>query len=221
MSSRQSEKEQRKAERLEREQELSAQARRQRLLRRAGGSALGLVAIGAVIAAVALGGGGARSDSAKAEQLLASSKAAFGQHYQTLDQRRKAARIPTMMDTMSSSVHVHPRIAVWVDGKPMLVPANIGIDPTKDGMQMAGLHTHDSSGTIHVEGVVHTTLGQFFAIWGVPFSADRLGLYRAAGAKRMRMWVNGKPSGAFGQLELLGGQRITVSFGTDPKAPAS
>jgi len=103
----------------------------------------------------------------------------------------------------------------------MPVPANIGIDPTKDGMQMAGLHTHDSGGTIHVEGVAHATLGQLFAIWGVPFSAEQLGPYRTAGAKRVRMWVNGRPSNAFGALKLADGQHIAVSFGSDPRAPAS
>src|SRR5205807_6996529 len=125
----------------------------------------------------------------------------FGQHYKAVDQRRKAAGIPTMMDTMNSSVHFHPQLALWVNGKRMPVPANIGIDPTKDSMQMAGLHTHDTSGTIHVEGApAGVTLGRFFDVWGVPFSARQLGPYRASGAKKVRMWVDGKPSRAFGNL---------------------
>ena len=38
------------------------------------------------------------------------------------------------------------------------------------------------------------TLGQFFEVWGVPFSKTQLGPYHARGGKVMRMWVDGKPS---------------------------
>lgn len=152
---------------------------------------------------------------------MARSEAPFGQHYRTLEQRRNAAGIPTMMDTMNSSVHLHPQVALWVDGKRMPVAPNIGIDPTKDGMQMAGLHTHDSSGAIHAEGAASATLGQFFQVWGVPLSPGQLGPYRAAGAKKVRMWANGKPSRAFGGLVLADGQRTTISYGADPKPPAA
>ena len=84
---------------------------------------------------------------------------------------------------------------------------------------MAGLHTHDASGTIHVEGVSGPRLGQFFAIWGVPLSARQLGPYRAAGDNAVRMWVDGKPSTAFGQLKLADRQRIVVSFGPKNAPP--
>lgn len=213
-------KEQRKAERLARQRQMSAAQDRRRLIRRAGGAVLGVGAVGAVVVAAALGGGDARPSVGESKQLVAGSQVVFGQHYQTLDQRRKLARVPTMMDTMSSSVHFHPLISVWVDGKQMPVPANIGIDPTKGVMQMAGLHTHDASGTIHVEGVDHATLGQFFAIWGVPFPASQLGPNQSVGARQVRMWVKGKPSTAFGGLQLVDGQHIVVSFGNNLNAPA-
>jgi len=118
------------------------------LLCRVGLPVLGVIALGAGVAAC--GGVGATSHT-RNKQLTTRSEAAFGQHYPSMAKRRNAASIPTMMDTMSSSVHFHPRLSVWIKGKQMAVPANIGIDPTQDGMQMAGLHTHDSSGTIHVE----------------------------------------------------------------------
>jgi hypothetical protein len=80
-------------------------------------------------------------------------------------------------------------------------------------MQMAGLHTHDDSGTIHVEGLQHATLGQFMTIWGVALSARRLGSYRGNGKVGVRMWVDGKPSQAFGALALADGQQIVISYG--------
>lgn len=151
---------------------------------------------------------------------VGTSSSPFGQHYASLVRRRKAVHLPTMMDTMSSPVHVHPLLRVVIDGKSITVPANIGIDPRQDPMQMAGLHTHDTSGTIHVEGVDHARLGQFFAVWGVPLHADRLGPYRATADKRVRMWVDGKPSTAFGALPLADGQHIVLTYGTDPNPPA-
>jgi hypothetical protein len=120
---------------------------------------------------------------------VASAAGPFGPHYAGLDARREAAHVPTMMQTMNSRVHFHPLLAVYVDGKRITVPADIGIDPKRDSMQMAGLHTHDASGTIHVEGVEHATLGQFFRIWGVALSSTRLGPYRAGGGDAVRLWL--------------------------------
>ena len=73
---------------------------------------------------------------------------------------------------------------------------------------MAGLHTHDDGGTVHNEGQADATLGQFFAVGGVPFSKDRLGPYRAGEDGVVQLWVNGKPSTAFGSLRLADGQGL-------------
>lgn len=54
---------------------------------------------------------------------------------------------------------------------------------------------------------------------GVPFSRERLGPYRAEGEDVVRMWVDGKPSQAFGNLELADGQQIVVSFGASNVLP--
>jgi hypothetical protein len=65
------------------------------------------------------------------------------------------------------SHHVHTYVGVFVDGEPEVVPAGIGID--NDGHRIAGLHTHDCSGTVHLEaeGPIELTLGQFADAWGV------------------------------------------------------
>jgi len=199
MSSRTIEKEQRRQERLERERQLAVQQRRSRLRRR-GLAALGAAGTVALVVALAALGGGGGGSSAEASGPL-------GTHYAGLSSRRTAAGVPTMMQTMSSSVHFHPRLRVVVDGRPIAIPAGIGIDPSQDPMQMAGIHTHDSSGTIHVEGMPDATLRQFFAVWGVPFSASRFGQYEGA---HVRVLVNGKPSGSYGSLRLADGQQIEI-----------
>jgi hypothetical protein len=206
VSSRAAEKERRRAEREERERQLASAARRTRMRNRALAAGLGVAAIGAAVGLLVAGGGDSNAP-------VATTPGPFSQHYPGLEARRTAARVPTMMDTMNSRVHFHPLLAVYVDGKRVDVPANIGIDPSRDSMQMAGLHTHEEPGVIHVEGVERATLGQFFAVWGVALSPTRLGPYRANGAKTVRMWVDGKSSKAFGALRLADRQRVVVSYG--------
>jgi hypothetical protein len=170
----------------------------------------------AAIAAVIVSGGGSKSMDMT---VAAAPSGPFSQHYAGLTQRRQAAHVPTMMDTMKSGVHFHPLLKIYVNGKQIRMPANIGIDPTQDAMQMAGLHTHDTTGTIHVEGVPRARLSQFFAVWGVPLSARQLGPYRAGTNDAVRMWVDGKASSAFGHLKLADGQHILVSFGPSTAPP--
>jgi hypothetical protein len=80
-------------------------------------------------------------------------------------------------------MHSHVSLNVTIDGKPIIVPSSIGItqagifaDPSlfadhsldKYGMEgMSPLHTHDSSGLIHVESniVRNYFLGEFLDIW--------------------------------------------------------
>jgi hypothetical protein len=215
VSNRLAEKERRRSERAARDLRHAADAERARRLRFGGAVALVLLLIAALAAAIGIGGPGhegktpARSASAQP----------FGQHYAGLEARRLRAGVPTMMQTMNSRIHFHPQLSVFVDGRQVPVPANIGIDPTRDPMDMAGLHTHDTSGTIHVEGAPHATLDKLFAIWGVPFSAHRLGPYRSRGRRTVRLWVDGRPSSAFGSLKLADGQSIVVSYGADARPP--
>jgi hypothetical protein len=85
---------------------------------------------------------------------------------------------------------------------------------------MAGLHTHDASGTIHVENASDPTLGQFFAIWGVPLSEQQLGPNRATGSEGTRMWVDGEPSTALGNLVMEDGEEIVIAFGDERQLPS-
>lgn len=90
-------------------------------------------------------------------------------------------------------MHIHPKLSMTVDGKDTPVPKNIGIDSSlwKDrsldqyGMQgMSSLHTHDASGTIHVESNEQRdyTLGNFLDVWGMNFDG-----------KTVKMTVSGTP----------------------------
>lgn len=134
--------------------------------------------------------------------------------YEDLEQRREAAGVSTMGDPADPDAHLHPKLSLYADGEPIQIPVNIGIDPTKSGEEMASLHTHETDGTIHMEGMSEATLGQFFQVWGVPFSASRLGPYDVGANKLTGMWVDGKPSDEFDQLQLADRQEIIVAYGT-------
>lgn len=77
-------------------------------------------------------------------------------------------------------MHIHAHIAVIQDGRELVVPKEIGIsselwkDHSLDEFGpssglLAPMHTHDTSGTIHIESTVEReyTLGEFLAIWGL------------------------------------------------------
>ncbi len=65
------------------------------------------------------------------------------------------------------AIHIHPELTITVDGENEVIPANVGIV----GTCMAELHTHDTTGTIHVETATQERFAQiafadFFDVWG-------------------------------------------------------
>jgi hypothetical protein len=208
---RKDEKQRRREERLAQEEAAKEQARRRRLIGLAAAGVLVAASLAAIVVVVAAGGGGGSG----------SSDAPFGPHYDGLDERREAAGVPTMSEAQTvGTAHFHPKVKLHVNGKEMKVPPNIGISPENPPTEMAGLHTHDDSGTIHNEAGTSAKLRQFFAVWGVPFSSNQLGPYRATKSKKVRMWVDGKPSRDFGELQLKDGQEIVVAYGKKSDMPS-
>ncbi|MEV4418561.1 hypothetical protein AB0L40_01130 [Patulibacter sp. NPDC049589] len=210
MSGRAKKQEDLRREREEQERLAAASERRSKRVRIAAGGGFVVVAVGAALAL------GLSSEAPEGANLPRA--AGLGTNYDGLVQRRIAAGVVTM-GTAQSSAHIHPQLSLFIDGKPVQVPANIGVDPNASGDDMAALHTHTPDGLIHDEGQGNGTLGQFFAIWGVALSADRLGSYRTGGGKQVQMWVDGKPTRAFGGLRLQDEQKIVLSYGRPTANP--
>nr|WP_237694834.1 hypothetical protein [Streptomyces sp. SID5468] len=105
--------------------------------------------------------------------------------------RVRAAGLP-MLGAEGQVMHIHTHLDVLADGKPVTVPAFIGIDEQEQ--RISPLHTHDTSGVIHIESPVKSTftLGQFMTEWDVALSADHIGGLKAGGGKELRAYVNGK-----------------------------
>jgi hypothetical protein len=116
-------------------------------------------------------------------------------------------------------IHIHQHVDVYINGKKETVPALIGIDNA--GQFLTQVHTHDTTGIVHVESPTHRTffLGEFFGEWGVKLTANCLGTY----CGKLHWWVNGaKMVGNPAQLVLKAHQEIVLAVGTPPlKIPSS
>jgi len=110
-------------------------------------------------------------------------------------------------------IHIHQHLDVFVNGKKVQVPALIGIDSSAGFL--TELHTHDTSGVVHVESATNRNyvLGQFFGEWGVKLTQNCLGQYCGS----LKWWVNGKRMvGNPAQLILKAHQEIVIATGKQP-----
>jgi hypothetical protein len=98
------------------------------------------------------------------------------------------------------------KVSVTVDGKPVVVASNIGVDRIR--AEQAAVHTHTADGVVYVEAKTRAerpTLKQFFELWGVRYDAKCLG--DACGGVTVR--VNGKA--ASWDTELLRDSVVEVA----------
>ena len=134
--------------------------------------------------------------------------------------------------------HVHAHLDVFVDGKPITVPAGIGIkidDPAVHRFDEAGgsvayggidlcnvpcispLHTHDVTGIMHTESsdARRNTLGEFFIEWDVPLSESCVGM--SCSPTKIAIYVNGElHTGDPRAIELTDHEEIAIVIGTPP-----
>lgn len=68
------------------------------------------------------------------------------------------------------ALHIHSNLDIIIDGVEFFIPNDIGISHEI----MRPLHTHDSSGKIHIEAPFKRdfTIGEFFLVWEETFSSS-------------------------------------------------
>jgi hypothetical protein len=204
MASRKEQKERLKAERVAKEAAERQETTRRRRLQ-IGAAAAGVVVIAVVIAVIAMSGGGGgeggdettasgiavSNDSvpASVEAGLQDSPPPWQPDYNGLSERITALGLPGFSETIS---HTHSWLHIYDDGKKVTVPPNIGIDQATGAI--SPLHTHDTSGIIHMESdrEFDFTLGQLMAIWGVKFSDSQIGSLKAKGDQKLQVYLNGE-----------------------------
>jgi hypothetical protein len=149
----------------------------------------------------------------------------------------KAGLVPEKAEFLQ--YHVHAHLDVFVNGRPVFVPAAIGIDVDNPGVKsernasgivtgagfvqcdqpcISPLHTHDLSGLLHTETKTPSPnkLGQFFTEWGVRLTSDCVG-GSCKPVVPIKIYVDGNvETGDPRQIELSNLREIAVVIGTPP-----
>lgn len=122
--------------------------------------------------------------------------------------------------------HFHTHLDVLVDGRPVAVPAGLGIAPS--GREMSELHTHDTTGILHIEAPTtgkRYVLGQLFTEWNVRLDATDLGELKAGDGRTLTAYVDGRrQSGDPAAIELTAHREIALVYGpagAQPKVPSA
>ena len=118
--------------------------------------------------------------------------------------------------------HVHAHLDLIVDSKSVTIPAGIGIKPNEC---LYWLHTHNTSGVVHIESPQQTTftLGQFIQVWnntpGISPTFEEV----THDDKDIRVFVNGTEiKDSYENIKLVAHDEITLVSGSiPPSIPSS
>lgn len=137
--------------------------------------------------------------------------------YAHLRQRMERFGVPA---PGTEKFHHHAQLHVYADGLLIPIPEKIGIGPDAT----ASLHTHEPGGVIHIEASrpFSATLGDFFAIWGVPFGREQIGNLKDEGDKHVYVLANGRPVADPINYAIRDGDNLVVGYGeagSFPKRP--
>lgn len=121
-------------------------------------------------------------------------------------------------DQLEQSVeHIHAYVAIYIDGKASPLPGGIGIPQDQSGNATCyyWLHTHDTSGVVHIESPSKEafTVGQFINEWDQQFVSVGFPpeLLLNTG---WTVWVNGqKYNGSLSSIPLAAHNIITLAYG--------
>ena len=116
--------------------------------------------------------------------------------------------------------HFHVHLDLLVDGRPVPVPANLGIDVRQQ--LYSEIHTHAETGVVHAEADradTTFTLGQLFVEWGVRLDERHLGGLETGRGRQLYAYVDGRPlAGDPARLRLVDHQEIVLAYGSEPPA---
>jgi hypothetical protein len=136
----------------------------------------------------------------------------------------------------SLAYHIHQHLTLYQDGKPVTLPAFIGIP---SGTNIPGgtcyywLHVHDTTGVVHVESPTtqNYTLGQFLDVWerttqldaqgggGIQVSDVFVRALRAASPGDIHVYVGDRAVTDYTSIPLTAHELITIEIGVPLVAP--
>ena len=184
-------------------------------------TAILVIVVGGMIGIfVVLNGGSDNSSTNLGDTHFLSTPAPWDANTTGLKARLAKINLPAL-SAEGTVLHIHQHLDIYVHGKPVTVPANIGIDQA--GGFISELHVHDTSGVLHVESPVKQdfNFGQFMDIWGVKYDSTHLGSYSADSTNKLRVFVNGTELTTDPRnLKLEVHQEIVITYGTDAELPS-
>lgn len=111
-----------------------------------------------------------------------------------------------------TAFHIHAHLTIYINGKQQPLPAGVGIAP--DLSCFYWLHTHDSTGIIHIEAPKGATftLDNFLQIWSSHFQSS--GFPKELNTRTgWKVYVDGKPyTGDFHSIPLHAHTLITLAY---------
>lgn len=114
--------------------------------------------------------------------------------------------------------HIHAHLTMYINGQPVQLPQGVGI--ASDNSCLYWLHTHDTTGVIHIEAPANHsfTLGNFLDEWANQFSS--LNYPSQLDLSGWKAYVNGQPyNGDFHKIPLEAHSLITLAYNS-PNAKA-
>jgi len=123
-------------------------------------------------------------------------------------------------------MHMHVALRIVINDEFVIIAGNVGIDPAlykTHALDRYGiknpktypLHTHDTSGVIHIESTeLRTfTLGQFFDVWGQTFNEKCIMDKCNDSLNKVTMFIDGVQSSEFGEHVFRDNETITIIYG--------
>lgn len=121
------------------------------------------------------------------------------------------------------AVHWHPNLEIIIDGKKITIPSDLGygtgktVDTHLSGMRMSPIHTHESTGKIHLENSNPSskpetvTLGYLFYVWEKEFNKSCIFEY-CTDTGTLTMTVNGQESAEFEKYIMHDNDDIKIEY---------
>jgi hypothetical protein len=187
-----------------------------------------LVATISIILALAVIGGGIYyfvHQSVTTSSSTVSQHAAQGSYQEPIYNSTYPPVDSVYCDQLEQSIeHIHAYVAMYIDGKASPLPAYIGIPQDQSGNATCyyWLHTHDSSGIIHIESPSNEvfTFGQFRDEWDQQFQS--VGFPPELLLNGWKIWINGKVyNGSLASIPLEAHSIITLAYNSPNVKPVT
>ncbi|GAC1568037.1 MAG: hypothetical protein NVS3B14_15940 [Ktedonobacteraceae bacterium] len=123
-----------------------------------------------------------------------------------------------------SAYHIHALLTIYVNGQNVPLSTGIGIAPGSTPSCFYWIHTHDSTGVIHIESPTTRTysLKQFFDIWASFASSSIAYPTQLSSSTGWTIYVNGKQVNTdFSHLQLTPHELITIAYNSPGIKPVS